>query len=96
MNQLYRKPLANTGLDYYDVRQAVEDIQAGSYAKLPYTSKVLAEQLVRRAEPEQLTAFLTQLIENRQDLDFPWYPARVVCHDILGQTALVDRSSAHV
>ncbi|MGL5210708.1 MAG: Fe/S-dependent 2-methylisocitrate dehydratase AcnD, partial [Acinetobacter junii] len=23
-------------------------------------------------------------------LDFPWYPARVVCHDILGQTALVD------
>ncbi|WP_289008579.1 Fe/S-dependent 2-methylisocitrate dehydratase AcnD, partial [uncultured Marinobacter sp.] len=24
------------------------------------------------------------------DLDFPWYPARVVCHDILGQTALVD------
>ncbi|WP_297426600.1 Fe/S-dependent 2-methylisocitrate dehydratase AcnD [uncultured Acinetobacter sp.] len=90
MNQLYRKPLANTGLDYYDVRQAVEDIQAGSYAKLPYTSKVLAEQLVRRAEPEQLSAFLTQLIENRQDLDFPWYPARVVCHDILGQTALVD------
>jgi aconitate hydratase len=30
------------------------------------------------------------LIERRQDLDFPWYPARVVCHDILGQTALVD------
>ncbi len=90
MNQLYRKPLANTGLDYYDVRQAVEDVQAGSYAKLPYTSKVLAEQLVRRAEPEHLSAFLTQLIENRQDLDFPWYPARVVCHDILGQTALVD------
>jgi aconitate hydratase len=23
-------------------------------------------------------------------LDFPWFPARVVCHDILGQTALVD------
>ncbi|MFV3378714.1 aconitase family protein, partial [Pseudomonas sp. NY11226] len=31
-----------------------------------------------------------QLIERRRDLDFPWYPARVVCHDILGQTALVD------
>ena len=57
MNQLYRKPLANTGLDYYDVRQAVEDIQAGSYAKLPYTLKCLAEQLVRRAEPEQLLRF---------------------------------------
>ena len=31
-----------------------------------------------------------QLIERRRDLDFPWFPARVVCHDILGQTALVD------
>ncbi|MBP6329069.1 MAG: Fe/S-dependent 2-methylisocitrate dehydratase AcnD, partial [Dokdonella sp.] len=29
-------------------------------------------------------------IHRKRDLDFPWYPARVVCHDILGQTALVD------
>ncbi|SEO77899.1 Fe/S-dependent 2-methylisocitrate dehydratase AcnD [Acinetobacter sp. yr461] len=90
MNIKYRKPLAGTQLEYYDVRQAVEDIQPGAYEKLPYTSKVLAEQLVRRADAENLTAYLTQLIERRQDLDFPWYPARVVCHDILGQTALVD------
>ncbi|KQQ68375.1 Fe/S-dependent 2-methylisocitrate dehydratase AcnD [Acinetobacter sp. Leaf130] len=90
MNTKYRKPLAGTQLEYFDVRQAVEDIQPGAYEKLPYTSKVLAEQLVRRADAENLTAYLTQLIERRQDLDFPWYPARVVCHDILGQTALVD------
>lgn len=90
MNTKYRKPLAGTQLEYYDVRQAVEDIQPGAYEKLPYTSKVLAEQLVRRADAENLTAYLKQLIEGRQDLDFPWYPARVVCHDILGQTALVD------
>lgn len=90
MNTKYRKPLAGTQLEYYDVRQAVEDIQPGAYEKLPYTSKVLAEQLVRRADAENLTAYLKQLIESRQDLDFPWYPARVVCHDILGQTALVD------
>lgn len=90
MNTKYRKPLAGTQLEYFDVRQAVEDIQPGAYEKLPYTSKVLAEQLVRRADAENLTAYLKQLIERRQDLDFPWYPARVVCHDILGQTALVD------
>lgn len=90
MNSQYRKTLPGTSLAYYDVRQAVEDIQPGAYATLPYTSKVLAEQLVRRADAENLTAYLTQLIERRQDLDFPWYPARVVCHDILGQTALVD------
>ena len=90
MNTEYRKSLAGTNLDYFDTRAAVEAIQAGAYDTLPYTSRVLAEQLVRRCEPEALTDSLKQLIERRQDLDFPWYPARVVCHDILGQTALVD------
>ncbi len=51
---------------------------------------MLAENLVRRCDPALLTDALKQLIERRRDLDFPWYPARVVCHDILGQTALVD------
>ncbi|WP_274584362.1 Fe/S-dependent 2-methylisocitrate dehydratase AcnD [Neisseria leonii] len=87
---LYRKPLPGTGLDYYDARAACEDIQPGAYDTLPYTARILAEQLVRRADPARLADYLTQLIEGRQDLDFPWYPARVVCHDILGQTALVD------
>jgi aconitate hydratase len=90
MNTEYRKPLPGTNLDYFDTRAAIEAIQPGSYATLPYTSRVLAEQLVRRCEPEMLTDSLKQLIEGKQDLDFPWYPARVVCHDILGQTALVD------
>ncbi len=37
-----------------------------------------------------ITAYLKQIIEVKRDLDLPWFPARVVCHDILGQTALVD------
>ncbi|ELP6738521.1 Fe/S-dependent 2-methylisocitrate dehydratase AcnD [Vibrio vulnificus] len=89
-NTLYRKPLPGSSLDYFDAREAVEAISPGAYARLPYTSRVLAEQLVRRCEPCALTDSLKQLIERRRDLDFPWYPARVVCHDILGQTALVD------
>ncbi len=90
MNIEYRKPLAGTALDFFDTRAAVEAIQPGAYATLPYTSRILAEQLVRRCEPEALTDALKQIIERKRDLDFPWYPARVVCHDILGQTALVD------
>merc|ERR1712000_259011 len=82
--------LAGTDLEYFDTRAAVDAIKPGSYAGLPYTSRILAEQLVRRCEPELLNDALTQLIERKRDLDFPWYPARVVCHDILGQTALVD------
>ncbi|MFW2147508.1 Fe/S-dependent 2-methylisocitrate dehydratase AcnD [Acinetobacter sp. TY1] len=90
MNNNYRKSLTDTQLEYFDVRQAVEDIQQGAYAKLPYTSKVLAEQLVRKCDPAILEQSLKELINRKQDHDFPWYPARVVCHDILGQTALVD------
>ncbi|MCL5042632.1 MAG: Fe/S-dependent 2-methylisocitrate dehydratase AcnD [Gammaproteobacteria bacterium] len=90
MNTEYRKKLPGTDLDYFDTEAAVNAIQPGAYAKLPYTSRVLAEQLVRRCDPAILTDALKQLIERKREMDFPWYPARVVCHDILGQTALVD------
>ncbi|WP_198119755.1 Fe/S-dependent 2-methylisocitrate dehydratase AcnD [Massilia rhizosphaerae] len=90
MNSQYRKPLHGTELHYFDARTAVEDIQPGAWDTLPYTSRVLAENLVRRCDPVALVPSLKQLIERRRDLDFPWFPARVVCHDILGQTALVD------
>ncbi len=90
MNIRYRKNLPGTALDYFDARAAVDDIAPGAYDGLPYTSRVHAENLVRRCDPATLTDALLQLIERRRDLDFPWFPARVVCHDILGQTALVD------
>ena len=90
MNTLYRKPLPGTDLDYFDAREAINDIRPGAWDALPYTSRVHAENLVRRCDPERLPESLLQLIERRRDQDFPWFPARVVCHDILGQTALVD------
>lgn len=90
INSQYRKLLPGTNISYFDAEEAVNAIAPGAYATLPYTSRVLAENLVRRCEPEALTDSLKQLIERKRNLDFPWYPARVVCHDILGQTALVD------
>ena len=90
MNNAYRQPLPGTSLDYFDARAAVEAIQPGAYDGLPYTSRVLAENLVRRCDPAILTESLKQIIERKRERDFPWFPARVVCHDILGQTALVD------
>ncbi|GAB3471470.1 Fe/S-dependent 2-methylisocitrate dehydratase AcnD [Massilia terrae] len=90
MNSSYLKPLHGTNLHYFDAREAVNEIQPGAWDTLPYTSRVLAENLVRRCEPQALVASLKQIIERKRELDFPWFPARVVCHDILGQTALVD------
>jgi len=90
MNSSYRQSLPGTSLDFFNARAAVEAIQPGAYDGLPYTSRVLAENLVRRCDPSILDESLKQLIERKRDRDFPWFPARVVCHDILGQTALVD------
>ncbi len=93
MNTQFRKPLPGTNLQFYDARAAVNALQEGAWEKLPYTSKIHAENLVNRAtdvDADTLNSWLLQLINRKQEIDFPWFPARVVCHDILGQTALVD------
>ena len=88
MNSQHRKPLPGSQLDWFDARAAVDAIKPGAYATLPYTSRVFAENLVRRCDPALLPDALTQLIERRHDLDFPWFPAPEVCHDFLAQTRL--------
>jgi aconitate hydratase len=89
-NKKYLKKLEGFDTSFYDVKAAVEDITSGSFEKLNYTSRVLAENLLRKCPSEDLKDSLIQLIEQRTDKDFPWYPSRVVTHDILGLTALVD------
>ncbi len=89
-NEKYLKKIDGLDVKYYDVKAAVEDIQPGSFEKLNYTSRVLAENLIRKCPSEDLKDSLIQLIEKRTDKDFPWYPSRVICHDILGLTAFVD------
>ncbi len=90
MNTAFRKPLPGTSLDYFDARAAVDALKPGAWDGLPYTARVHAENIVRKADPAIVDDCLLQLIERKRERDFPWYPARVVCHDILGQTALVD------
>ncbi|PTU67775.1 Fe/S-dependent 2-methylisocitrate dehydratase AcnD [Chromobacterium sp. Panama] len=90
MNSAYRIPLPGTGLDYFDARAAVDAIRPGAWEQLPYTGRIHAENLVRRCEPALLGDCLEQIAHRKRERDFPWFPARVVCHDILGQTALVD------
>ncbi|WP_265436792.1 Fe/S-dependent 2-methylisocitrate dehydratase AcnD [Aeromonas media] len=90
VNTQYRKPLPGTQLDYFDAREAVNAIAPGAWDRLSYTARVHAENLVRRCDPAILGECLGQIVHSKRDRDFPWFPARVVCHDILGQTALVD------
>lgn len=94
MQYQYRKAFpykANNQLvDYFDAEQAVNSIVEDAYKSLPYVLKVYAENLVRCCEASKLHSALSQIVYRKKDEDFPWFPARVVCHDILGQTALVD------
>jgi len=86
----YLKKLEGFDTKFYDVKSAVEEIKNGSFEKMNYTLRVLCENLLRKCSSEDLKDSLIQLIEKRDDKDFPWYPSRVVTHDILGLTALVD------
>ena len=81
MNTAYRKRLPGTNLDYFDARAAVDAIWPGAYDKLSYTARVHAENLVRRCDPAILDECLRQIVERKRERDFPWFPARVVCHD---------------
>ncbi len=90
MNTEFKQTLPGSSVEYFNAEAAVNAIEADAWAKLPYTSKVLAENLVRKCDPAMLNVSLEQLIYRKREQDFPWFPARVVCHDILGQTALVD------
>lgn len=71
MNNAFRKRLPGTALDYFDAREAVESLRPGAWDTLPYTARVHAENLVRRADPAQLNGYLRQLIERKRELDFP-------------------------
>lgn len=86
----YLKKLPGTDYQYFDTEAAVNSIKEGEYARMAYCAKVHAENLLRKCPSEDLQASLEQLVLRKNELDFPWFPARVVCHDILGQTAFVD------
>ena len=67
MNTSDRTLLPGTHLYFFDARAAVDRIAPGAYNKLPYSSRVLAENLVRRCDPATLTDSLKQLIERKRE-----------------------------
>jgi len=83
--------LGDTGLRYFDVRGAMDAVAPGAYARMPYSVRVFAENLLRRSQGVPgFDAMLRALADRAHDVDFPFYPARVVLQDLLGTPALVD------
>ncbi len=91
MSKKYLKKLDGTTVEYFDIKEATDELKKGSFEKLNLTSRILAENLIRKCDnKEEMKNSLLQIIQKRADMDFPWYPSRVICHDILGLTAFVD------
>jgi aconitate hydratase len=83
--------LPGLDLSYIDVRAAVESLHPGSFARMPYCARVFAENLLRKSQGVPgFAEMLESVVQRRHDIDFPFYPARVVLQDLLGTPALVD------
>lgn len=92
---MHRSSADFIGLDGHDCQ--IVDYQShvarfgpAAFEHMPYTARILAENLVRCCDPALLPTALEQVVLGRRDRDFPFFPARVVLQDLLGTPALVD------
>ncbi|MEI6874598.1 MAG: aconitate hydratase AcnA [Spirochaetota bacterium] len=60
---------------------------AQALSEMTYAQRILAENLLRHGGGGRE---LSALASRRHDLDFPWYPERVLLQDLTGTPALVD------
>ena len=70
MNKVNRKFLDGTNFEYYDTQSVVNSISKNSYSKFNYTSKILAENLIRMCSDENLSSYLSQIIEKKKRFRF--------------------------
>ncbi|MFL9912036.1 aconitate hydratase AcnA [Paraburkholderia sp. RL17-337-BIB-A] len=82
--------LSNHSVEFAHVAAALESLDATAFARMPYSVRVFAENIVRRQSAHDAARYLEVLAQRRRDMDFPYYPARVVLQDLLGTPALVD------
>jgi 2-methylcitrate dehydratase (2-methyl-trans-aconitate forming) len=75
----------------YDAVAACNLKEEGAHEKLPYSLRILAENIVRTEGDAVLRdSALAALISRSKDVDLPYRPSRVVLQDLLGTPALVD------
>ncbi|MEX3937017.1 aconitate hydratase AcnA [Paraburkholderia phymatum] len=82
--------LPNQSLAFVSIADAMQSIDPTAFARMPYSVRVFAENIARRQPVAQAARYLEALAARHHDVDFPYYPARVVLQDLLGTPALVD------
>lgn len=77
-------------LTFAPVKHALAALGPQAFASLPYCARVFAENIVRKQPADLAGTYLAALMARNHEVDFPYYPARVVLQDLLGTPALVD------
>ncbi|MBI3043162.1 MAG: aconitate hydratase AcnA [Betaproteobacteria bacterium] len=76
---------------YPDLAAAAENLQLKGLAHLPFSLRVLAENLLRHAgTPEVESGMLAALARGERGFEIPFRPARVLLQDLLGVPVMVD------
>ncbi|MGA2000650.1 MAG: aconitate hydratase AcnA [Terriglobales bacterium] len=82
--------LAGQQRTFVSVKEAATCFGASTFAQMPYSTRVFAENLLRRQSPYATSAMFEAVVSRRHDTDFPFFPGRVVLQDLTGTPALVD------
>jgi aconitate hydratase len=76
---------------YYSLPAAAAAPALAGLARLPYSLRILAENLLRHAgEPDVKAAMLEALARGERGFEIPFRPARVLLQDMLGVPVMVD------
>ncbi len=76
---------------YYSLPAAARGTSLAGLAQLPFSLRVLAENLLRHADaPDVESGMLTALARGERGFEVPFRPARVLLQDLLGVPVMVD------
>ena len=76
---------------YYSLAAAAQDPALAGLAQLPFSMRVLAENLLRHADaPDVEPGMIKALARGERGFEIPFRPARVLLQDLLGVPVMVD------
>jgi aconitate hydratase len=76
---------------YYSLRSASEDASLAGLSRLPFSLRVLAENLLRHSDKSDVAPDMLRALANgERGFEIPFRPARVLLQDLLGVPVMVD------
>ena len=85
-------PVGGTTYRYFSLQAAGKLPDLAGLGQLPFSLRVLAENLLRNAQgdADETLATLARLAKGKNGFEIPFYPARVLLQDLLGVPVMVD------